>query len=268
MTPGREVPTRRGPEAYGLDPALGSVGLNLAAHLTPARYDALVPAGWQVDRILPGARRIVVIGSAGPGFYRAAAAWGGDPLHPVDAFCEHLLEAEVSRLAVAGHRARVVYYFERRAAEPRAREEFADFVALGHAAGLGARSRLGLLLHAEFGPWFAIRALLLDDRSTPASTVSGELAAEPFDPCCDCPAPCVSACHGGAVTEGNFDAASCVSTRSHEPECRRRCDARLACPIGRAHRYDAAGLAHHMNAPFRGIVDENDPRGGSGATSP
>jgi epoxyqueuosine reductase QueG len=116
-------------------------------------------------------------------------------------------------------------------------------VALGRAAGLGAASRLGLLLHPEFGPWMSLRAVVLTPLELPES---GPLTD--FDPCGGCAAPCASACRGSAIADDRFDVARCAATRLREAGCRSRCDARRACVIGPEHGYAAAAEAHHMAA--------------------
>jgi epoxyqueuosine reductase QueG len=120
---------------------------------------------------------------------------------------------------------------------------YADFVALGHAAGLGVPSRLGLLIHPEFGPWLSLRAAILCERTL---VPTPELVR--FEPCAGCPAPCAGACHGEALAGARFDTAACLATRLREPACKARCDARRACVYGREHAYREHAEAHHMRA--------------------
>jgi hypothetical protein len=217
---------------------LDAAGLGLLGAMAASRYDGLVPAAWRSLALLPGARSALVVASGGRALfaaYRASpeAALAADPL---DAYTRRVVEAAADRL---GGRSRALFAFERRGGA------YADFVALGQAAGLGAPGRLGLLLHPEFGPWVSIRAVLLTDRTLAAT---GPIPG--FAPCTGCPAPCVSACRGGAVASGSgrFDVAACRGTRAVEPACRLRCDARHACVIGADHAYDAEAEAHHMRA--------------------
>ncbi len=245
------------PTALGLDASLEAGGLNLAAGLSRERYDALVPDAWQSRALLPGAASVFVIGSGGPAFHWAARRARPDAQHPLDEFCEELLTRAASKLELAGHATRAVFYWERRGGNDLGPGRFADFVALARAAGLGAPSRLGLLVHPTFGPWFAIRALLLSEQPSPDSAGSDPR----FDPCGSCPAPCIEVCPGAAVSRERFSVARCTRTREELPQCARRCDARLACPIGEDYRYDPEALAHHMTARFRGDVAEQDSRG-------
>lgn len=219
--------------ARGLDAA----GLNLRASLSAQRWNDLVPAAWRTRALLPGARSALLLASGGRALWRA---FRGSPERsaepdPLDAYSVRVTGEAVARLAAAGFPSRVLLAFERREGV------FADFVALAAAAGLGAPSRLGLLVHPEYGPWLSIRAALLTTLDLPEGhPVPG------FDPCRGCPAPCAQACHGAAVAEGGFDVGACAATRAREPACALRCDARRACVLGRGHAYAADAEAHHM----------------------
>ncbi len=232
------------PSALGLSPELEACGLDLAGVLTADRYDELVPAAWRSQQLLAGSRFVYVIGSAGSSFYRYARAQRPDSAHPLDETCEECVTEAGRRLEAAGALQRPLFYWERRGPGERG---FADFVAIAHAAGFGARSRIGMLLHPTHGPWFAIRALLLCDRQPPPSI---EAPAVP-DFCADCAAPCIDACPAGAVGAAGIDIERCSESRHRDPRCAARCDARLACPVGRDSRYADDALEHHMTAHFR-----------------
>ncbi len=233
------------PDALGLDPALGACGLNVAGALGAGVYDSLVPEPWTSAVLLPTAQSAYVIGSGGSAFCAHARAERPDSPHPLDEVCEVRVLTAVARLREQGVESCALFYWERRGA---GEGDFADFVAVARAAGLGARSRIGLLLHREHGPWFAIRAILLTDRPAPTT---GESPPAP-DFCSDCAAPCVEACPAQAIGDAGIDISRCSDWRHREAHCAERCDARLACPIGRASRYSSQALAHHMTARFRG----------------
>ncbi|MDP6977591.1 MAG: hypothetical protein QF570_03180 [Myxococcota bacterium] len=239
------MPVAGTPDALGFEPALGACGLNVAGVLRVDTYDSLVPDAWQSGALLPGAASAYVIGSGGSAFYEHARGERPDSPHPLDEVCEARVTTVVAQLRERDVESRALFYWERRGA---GEGEFADFVAIAHAAGLGVRSRIGVLLHREHGPWFAIRAVLLTDRAAPA----GSEAPPTPDFCSDCAAPCVVACPAGAVGEVGIDIARCSDWRHREAQCASRCDARLACPIGTASRYSSEALAHHMTAHFRG----------------
>jgi epoxyqueuosine reductase QueG len=180
-----------------------------------------------------------VVGSGGRALWDAferapEVALASDPL---DAYTRRVTEAAARELAPA--HAHALFSFEQRAGV------YADFVALGRLAGLGAPSRLGLLLHPVYGPWVSLRAVVL----TTASWVpdSPQLQGQPFDPCRDCPAPCAAICPGAAVAASGFDVARCGATRAALPDCRSSCASRRACVVGPEHAYSEAALAHHMS---------------------
>jgi hypothetical protein len=226
---------------------LASRGLNVVGRLGIEDYNDRVPVAWQSDQLHPLAQSALIIGSGGDAFYHAAMGQRREAAHPIDEECQGLVSAACERLNRDGADAKALFYWERRGGGTPGGGEFADFVALAKAAGLGASSRLGLLLHREFGPWFAIRALILTNRVRP------EPLARPvaYDPCRECDAPCERSCPGAAIAAAGFDVGRCQQTRQTVEGCAARCDARLACPEGSRHRYGAEALSHHMRAAFR-----------------
>jgi len=217
--------------------ALDAAGLNVRGVLDAARWDALVPPAWRTQSLLPGARAAWLLASGGRALFEAfrrapESALARDPL---DAYTRRVAEETAAALRRAGKRALPLLAFERRGGR------FADFVALGRAAGLGAPSRLGLLLHPEYGPWLSIRAALLTDLA-----LEPTLEREGFDPCGGCPAPCGAACPGAAPAPHGFDVGACREERAQSPACWLRCAARHACVLGREHAYLAEAEAHHM----------------------
>lgn len=217
---------------------LDAAGLDLRGALAPREYDARVPSAWRCEVLLPGARSVLVVGSGGRALWRAAGegAQRGEP-DPLDAHTRRVLLECAALLEAGGERVAVGFAHERRG------DAYADFVALGHAAGLGAPSRLGLLVHPVYGPWLSLRALLF---STLAWPPGGPLPG--FDPCRGCPAPCASACHGRAIAPAGFELGRCAATRRSEPRCALRCDARHACVLGQEHAYAEPAEAHHMRS--------------------
>ncbi len=215
---------------------LDAAGLGLRGAIEIARYDEAVPGAWRSAAILPHARTAIVVASGGRSLWDAFARAPefGAATDPLDAYTRRITEAATAQLepqvsrserkfraasrrraktigpASEGHRrggARALFAFERWGGV------YADFVVLGRLAGLGAPSRLGLLLHPLYGPWTSLRAVVL---------TSGEWDPGPplaFDPCPRCAAPCALAPSYAA--------------------------ARRACVIGPEHIYSEAALAHH-----------------------
>ena len=210
--------------------------------LAPAAFDAAcapVAPDLRLERLLPGARAVLVVGSGGPTFFdrfgrEAPEARDGGP-HPLDRFTARVVAAAVggalAPLAVA-HAA----YFPFAGAAP-----LIPFQRLGRAAGLGGPGPLGLQIHPVYGPWWAYRALIVVDRPLPP-------APAPGDGCAGCDAPCVAACPAGAVAVSGFVVPACHARRLSVEACRLSCAARIACVRGPEHRYSDGQLAFHMAA--------------------
>ena len=192
-----------------------------------------------LERLLPGARAAVVVGSGGPAFFDRFAAASPEAAdgaaNPLDRYTKRVADTVASGalgpLAVAH-----AVYFPFDGAEP-----LIPFQRLGRAAGLGGPGPLGLQIHPVFGPWWAYRALVVVDRALPSRPPIG-------DGCAGCDAPCVGACPAHAVARAGFAVAACHARRLVAEPCRLSCAARTACIRGPAHRYTDAELAFHMAA--------------------
>lgn len=191
-------------------------------------------ADWQA--VWPGCRSVVVFASGGPALWEAwlaHLATAPDELEradPLDTFVRDSLEQGL-----------------RGAADPEVRwvrcagdDLPLDFRRLGLEAGLGWRSRLGLLLHPRHGPWLSLRAAAFTRLDLPRS---GPLRTP--GPCSTCPAPCERACPAGAVSGEGWDARRCLGWQATSTSCRGGCLAREACPVGAEARYGAAQHAYH-----------------------
>jgi len=236
------------PAAVAVD--LEAAGLDLAGVLSVERYDAMVPPLWRSTLLQSGARSVVVLACGGRSFERAleATPHAEEGPHPVDAFARIHAERAAHALALLGNPTRALFYWQSLSSDDAAADSagFADFVALARAAGLGEPGRLRVLLHPEFGPWMAIRALLL---STLALEPTPPLSA--FEPCVGCHAPCASACPGGALDLGRLDLGTCLETRERVRECETACVARRACVIGNSHAYSPHWEAHFTRSSLR-----------------
>lgn len=147
--------------------------------------------------------------------------------HPLQEYTRRVIDAAVSHLELD---CEVHFDFElppRRVA----------MQTLAHVAGLAFKSPSGLSVHATYGPWIALRALIV----LPVPGPPG--AAPSLSPPCDCQHNCtpplqralaLSNRGSGSADEGivaqNWQAWVAV---------------RDACPIGRAHRYSDAQIGYH-----------------------
>jgi hypothetical protein len=218
------------------------VGFNLIGVAAVEDYDRRVTADRRLAVLHPAARSVVVIGNGGGAMWRAFQECRRrderilDRENPLDEFTVEAIDAEVpSVFSRFGASFRTVYPF-------RFREDPVSFMDLAAAAGLGAPSILGVLIHPVFGPWMALRAAVLTDASLTAPR-----PAAGFDPCPGCiERPCISACPGSVVRyPQGWDIPGCVAHRSRTGDCADRCHARVACVYGPAHRYPDDELAYH-----------------------
>ena len=114
---------------------------------------------------------------------------------------------------------------------------------LGAIVGWHHDSPLGLGIHTHYGVWFAYRVAFLVDADLPLQTE--QQTPSPCDSCVD--KPCISHCPVGAVGEiGRFQIDTCGKHRiAPNSPCADRCLSRLACPVGREHRYPLAQIQYH-----------------------
>lgn len=219
--------------------ALGAAGLQAVGVADVAAWDAQVGPERRSAALLPGARSILVFGSGGRALWDALVAdVRAHPAHLAQE--EHPLDAYVRRAVLAADPAlgdvRRRWFFAAADAELHL-----DFRLLASLAGLGGRSRLGLLLHPEFGLWLGLRAAVFLDAALPVSP-----PPDP-DPCAGCPAPCIPACPGGAFVDGAWDVGRCSAFHDASAACASTCHSRLACPRGAEHRYPPDELVYHYD---------------------
>jgi hypothetical protein len=199
--------------------ALAGTGIELVGSCSIETYDAAAPHALRSAAMLPGARGMILGGSAGPELWRAYKALVAetpshqDQAHPYDAFVARVLSRADEALAAAAIRFR---RFESAFhAAPRI-----DFVALARLCGLGTPGPFFLAIHGRHGPWWAMRGAWLVDADV-------DPPPEHVPPCDGCLAPCV----GGWQNAGGIDVATA--------------EARSRCVIGQASRYDDDQIAFH-----------------------
>ena len=102
----------------------------------------------------------------------------------------------------------------------------------------------------DWGSWYAYRAVVLADTG-----FRPFLAVDRNSPCSSCETlPCIAACPAQAMADGSFSLARCAAYRLQpDSACAFTCQARLACPVGSAHRYDADQLCHTYSISLQTI---------------
>jgi hypothetical protein len=229
------------PSIDSIAAAVAPFGLNLIGVASVASHDAGVRAERRVERLLPGAESMVVIGNGGGAFWDAYRRLCGErPGYerrpdPLDDFTREVVDAACAPLA--GRVAmRVLYPFG-------FAEDGVSFTRLALLAGLGRRSLVGVLVHPVYGPWIALRAAILVRQRIEAPRPAAD-----FDPCPTCiDRPCISACPGDAVDAAGWSVPLCGAYRARRDDpCAARCHARVACVLGPEHRYPDDALAYHQ----------------------
>lgn len=226
-----------------------AAALPLVGTTSVAAYDDAAPAGGRLAVRHPHARTVVVLAQGGAGFWErfrrdvTGAGRLADAEDPLDAWTRAVVADVVARAQAAAPRpCRLVF----------PTDAAVDFRRLGMLAGLGVPSRLGLLMHPEYGTWIALRAaVLVPVPLAPSPSLAG------FAPCETCDGrPCEPACPAGAVSERGWDVPACTAHRMRPDEtCGAGCHARLACPVGAAQRYPEDALRFHQAAARRLMRD-------------
>ncbi len=240
---------------------LGPCGLNLFGVVSAATYDAHANAALRTNVLAPGTQSVIVFASSGGQLWTSfLEAIRQNPRHLIDE--QHPLDAYVSRCLLrasesipgVAHR-----WFTPALDSP----VHLDFRTLAVQSGLAAPSRLGLVIRPDVGPWLGLRA---------ACFVSAVITPnQPMETvCAGCPGHCEEACPGSAFNNGKWDVLKCSSFHQTSTVCSNSCDARLACPVGRQHRYSDAQLRYHYNrktgrrALAKGLGITGDRYGGLG----
>jgi ferredoxin len=218
--------------------ALKPYGLNHYGVVSVHAYDQQAPSALRSQCLAPGSKSIAVFASGGTALWESFVADIRENVdhfrsekHPLDAFVDRGLNAASQSLGGHPHR-----WFTASAQA----EVHLDFRTLAIRAGIGSPSRLGLVIHPVYGPWLGLRAAcFLPDVLDPTPMFA--------DLCDGCAAPCVSACPGEAFIDGAWDVGICASFHREASVCARRCDARVACPVGEDQRYSALQRHYHYD---------------------
>jgi len=111
-----------------------------------------------------------------------------------------------------------------------------------------SQSRMGLMIHPQYGLWHSYRfGLLIADMPVPTQQPGAVQS-----PCESCETqPCLNTCPVGAFSLEGYDVDSCAAYLHQTPDagCHEvGCLARLACPVGRSYQYDSAQHVFHLRA--------------------
>jgi methylmalonic aciduria homocystinuria type C protein len=213
--------------AERLGAALSPDGLDLVWPFSAARYDAAVAPVHRLPAVGRADALAILVGNSRalwPPFRAALAAAPErrEADHPLDDWVEERVRAAAATL----NRACAFAWAHARGGRVIALQRLCEL------SGLAAIAPCHLNVHPVFGPWIALRAVVVIDAPPPASPRHNP------SPCAGCPAPCVPA----------FAQARERARGAADPlraAWRDWLAVRDACPVGRAHRYDEAQLLYH-----------------------
>jgi len=223
-------------------PLLIDAGLNLHAVLAldalpQAQHGQLHQACDELHRY----RQLVVIGHGGRDLWQAVSprVAAGDLSNPIDEFTVDRLQHFFS-----SHAPEIDYQILYPGPSP------VPLQRIGALLGWHHDSPFKIGINQQWGSWFAYRALLLIDAAlTPSKPL---LHPSPCDGCVA--RPCISSCPADAMEEGDFNLQRCIAFRTTtESRCRKRCVARLACPVAEQHRYSDEQMRYHYARSLRVI---------------
>ncbi len=208
-------------------------GFDLFAVMDPARWPEPLRESFRtLDINLPMGTRIVLLGSVGRTLWEIVRRDHWQDSDPIDRYSIRIVE-ELRKLHWHGQK--IEWLHPGPCPIPIQR--------LCRQAGWSHPSLLGLDIHAQFGTWFACRAVIVVSRSIECTP--RESSRSPCESCLE--KPCRSHCPSGAVTDIEaFGLMACGSYRlAKESNCAHLCLSRLACPIGTSQRYSDVQLDYH-----------------------
>ena len=223
--------------------SLAASGLNLHAVFDLAELPpALLTTLCVDDKALARFRQLILIGHLGRDFWDALQRRGMHGTDPVDQFVAERVAAWMAE-ALPGHAWHQVFPGPVPVGLQR----------LGQLAGWHQASPFWVGVDAEWGSWFAYRAVLLTDTVLPVTP--RREAGSPCDRCVD--QPCIRACPAGALASGpsgDWRLQACLDHRKQPgSSCLDRCLARQACPAGERYRYGDQQIAYHYLHSMRAI---------------
>lgn len=223
-------------------------GLNLHAVFDLAQLPpALLATLGLDDEKLACFRQLILLGHLGRDFWDALQRRGMHGTDPVDQFVAERVAAWMAD-TLPGQAWQQVFPGPAPVGLQR----------LGQLAGWHQASPFWVGVDAEWGSWFAYRAVLLADTALPVTP--RREAGSPCDSCVD--PSCVSACPAGALSgeRGALGAGATSGLRAcldHRKlpgsSCQDRCLARHACPAGERYRYTDGQTAYHYLQSLRFI---------------
>ncbi len=191
--------------------------------------------------LLPGERQLILIGHAGRRLWEGVQAANLPGPDPIDDYTVATLRRWFATQAPTS-RYRILY----------PGDAPIGLQALGQLAGWHTPSPIMVGVDAEWGSWYAYRAVVVADTDFCPSE-----AVHRSSPCSTCQKPpCIASCPANALAGGQFNLETCSRYRlAQDSACAHGCLARLACPVGTEHRYDEAQIRHSYSRSLAVLHD-------------
>ena len=170
--------------------------------------------------------QIALIGNIGDEFwpfFAASAEYNDGLADRLDRYCRRVLTEQ------APENARLIMPSD---------APYAPFQSWAQSLGTMHPSPLGMLIHQDYGLWFAFRAAW----RFPAKTFDFDLPSPTASPCQSCiEKPCLNTCPVSAFSAKGLAADTCRDYLAEAPNSciAHQCQARLACPMGEKYRYQS-----------------------------
>jgi ferredoxin len=184
--------------------------------------------------------QLILIGHGGKLLWEKVQAAGLTSSNPIDDFTIAILQRWFAEF-LPGKRYQILY----------PGEQPIGLQALGKLAGWHQPSPFMVGIDSEWGSWFAYRAVVLADTDFQPS-----LAVDRDSPCESCRSKaCISSCPANALAGAEFSLGKCLAYRQQpDSKCQFTCLARISCPVGSEHQYNAEQLRHTYSISLRYIT--------------
>jgi len=206
-------------------------GLDILHAFGTGAYNGRVPAEWRVHDFGGKDRLGILLGNTRALWPHFIGALRADPVltateHPLHEY----VRARLVR-AIAGATERPHHLTWAHQIEPRA----LPIQRLAELVGLASLGPSHLSVHPDYGPWFALQAVVVFDVAGPS-----EPATPLQSPCAACSQPCVAALERAMRATQSAPSGAAIAQHP-EPWIA----VRDACPVGREARYGQLQLAYH-----------------------
>lgn len=188
-------------------------------------------------------KQLIMFGHGGTRMWESVqqSEFAGDD-HPIDSFSVNIVKQYFADTC-SGSSFEILYPHSSR---------MVPLQKLGVLAGWHNASPFRIGINAEWGSWFAYRAVVLADTEFKAT-----LKMDAPSPCDSCEEkPCITACPADALSGNDGALKPCIDYRlTKDSKCKDRCFSRLACPIAAEHRYSIEQINYHYARSMQTIED-------------